>query len=194
LSAWENQSLPLSIFLVSSAVMMMIIAHNSSLLSSFHDTIIFSSAHATPLYNSQKVSDINSNPCNNNTITKSSTSNIFSNVKTSFISNTSYPHVDHSAYIHPFAVLIGDCRMGKNVLVAPFAVCRGDTGIPIYVGDYSNMQDGAIIHATQTMKNGTSIDNKRFSQNGERLLANDTRFSKGYAVLSAATQLLRMTL
>jgi len=178
----KSLSLPLSIFLVSSAVMMMIIAHNSSLLSSFHDTIIFSSAHATPLYNIQKVSDINSNPGNNNTITKSSTSNIFSNVKTSFISNTSYPHVDHSAYIHPFAVLIGDCRIGKNVLVAPFAVCRGDTGIPIYVGDYSNMQDGAIIHATQTMKNGTSIDNKRFSQNGERLLANDTRFSKGYAV------------
>jgi carbonic anhydrase len=99
-------------------------------------------------YTAAKMSDINSNPGNNNTITKSSP-NIFPNVKTSFISNATNPHVDHSAYIHPSAVLIGDCYIGKRVLVAPFAVCRGDTGIPIYVGDFSNIQDGAIIHAAQ---------------------------------------------
>ncbi|HJT49386.1 MAG TPA: hypothetical protein VJ729_14470 [Nitrososphaeraceae archaeon] len=174
--------MPLSIFLVSAAVVMMIIAFgiSSTLYSSLNTTVI-SSAYATPLYRGQKVSSIDSNQ-GNNTITKSSP-NIFPNVKTSFVSNTTYPHVDHSAYIHPSAVLIGDCYIGKKVLVAPFAVCRGDTGIPIYVGDFSNIQDGAIIHAAQTMKNGTYIDNKRFSQSGERLLANDTRFSKeGYAV------------
>jgi carbonic anhydrase len=178
----KSVGLPLSIFLVSLALLMMIIAFGiSSLPSSFHDTTIISSAHATPLYSSQKVSDINSNTGNNNTITKSSP-NIFPNVKTSFISNTTYPYVHRSAYIHPSAVLIGDCHIGKKVLVAPLAVCRGDTGIPIYVGDFSNIQDGTIIHAAQTMKNGTYIDNKRFSQNGERLLANDTGFTKGYAV------------
>lgn len=107
---------------------------------------------------------------------------ISTNVKTSFISNTTYPHVDISAYINPSAVLIGDCYIGKKVLVAPTAVCRGDTGIPIYIGDFSNIQDGTIIHASQTMRNGTYIDNKRFSQIGERLLANDTRFNKGYAI------------
>lgn len=68
------------------------------------------------------------------------------------------------------------------MLVAPTAVCRGDTGIPIHVDDFSNIQDGAIIHAAQTMRNGTFIDNKRFSQTGDRLLANDTGFGKGYAV------------
>ena len=79
------------------------------------------------------------------------------------------------------------------MLVAPTAVCRGDTGIPIHVDDFSNIQDGATIHAAQTMRNGTFIDNKRFSQTGDRLLANfsqtgdrllanDTGFGKGYAV------------
>ncbi|MGA9170445.1 MAG: hypothetical protein WBZ20_09910 [Nitrososphaeraceae archaeon] len=78
------------------------------------------------------------------------------------------------------------------MLVAPTAVCR-DTGIPIHVDDFSNIQDGAIIQAAQTMRNGTFIDNKRFSQTGDRLLANfsqtgdrllanDTGFGKGYAV------------
>jgi carbonic anhydrase len=49
-------------------------------------------------------------------------------------------------------------------MVAAFAVYRTDTGIPIYVGYFSNIQDGAIIHAAQTMKNGSNIDNKRFSK------------------------------
>ena len=51
------------------------------------------------------------------------------------------------SYVHPSAVIIGDCYIGKNVLVAPTAVCRGDTGIPIHVDDFSNIQDGATIHA-----------------------------------------------
>jgi carbonic anhydrase len=176
----KTLDLPLSIFLISAAVMILAFGI-SSVSYSFPDTTIVSSAYVTPL-SSNKVSNINNNPdTNNNNIAKSSP-NIFPNVKTSFISNTTYPHVDHSAYIHPSAVLVGDCYIGKNVLVAPFAVCRGDTGIPIYIGDFSNIQDGAIIHAAQTMKNGMYIDNKRFSQSGERLLANDIRFSKGYAV------------
>jgi carbonic anhydrase len=173
----KTLSLQLSIFLISAAVMIIAFGIRSTLYS-FPNTTVISSAYASPL-SSSKVSNIISNPGNN--ITKSSP-NIFPNVKTSFVSNTTYPHVDHSAYIYPSAVLIGDCYIGKNVLVAPTSVCRGDTGIPVYVGDFSNIQDGAIIHAAQTMKNGSYIDNKRFSQTGERLLANDTRFGKGYAV------------
>ena len=164
----KTRGLQLSIFLISVAVLMIVAFGISSTPYSFPNTTIIASADATP-------------SSSNNSITKTSP-NIFPNVKTNFISNTTYPHVDHSAYIHPYAVLIGDCHIGKHVLVAPFAVCRGDTGIPIYVGDSSNIQDGAIIHAAQTMKNGSNIDNKRFSQSGERLLSNDTRFSRGYAV------------
>ena len=98
--------LQLSIFLVSAALVMIIAFGISSKPYSFPNTTIISSADATPLLLfSSKVGNINSNPANNNhnsnnNITKSSP-NIFPNVKTSFISNTIYPHVDHSAYIHP---------------------------------------------------------------------------------------------
>ena len=108
--------------------------------------------------------------------------NIHSNVKTDFNSNVTYPRIDASAFVHPFAVVIGDCYIGKKVLVAPTAVCRGDEGVPIHVGDFSNIQDGVILHAVDTIKNGTNIDNKRFSQTGDRLLANDSKFKSGYAI------------
>ena len=45
-----------------------------------------------------------------------------------FDPNILLPQIDKSAFIHPFAVVIGDCHIGKLVLVAPTAVCRGDEG------------------------------------------------------------------
>ena len=170
----KTSGLSLIAILTSIAVLTIALEMGSTLYSL--PTITISSADATPL-SDVNVSNQDKNNIDNN-VTKS-WPNISPNVKTSFISNTTYPHVDHSAYFHPSAVLIGDCYIGKNVLVAPTAVCRGDTGIPIHVGNFSNIQDGAIIHAAQTMRNGTYIDNKRFSQTGDKLLANDTRFGKG---------------
>ena len=108
--------------------------------------------------------------------------NIIPNVKTFVVPNITSPKIDSSAFIHPFAVIIGDCSIGKDVLVAPTAVCRADEGIPVHVGDYSNIQDGVILHAIDAVRNGTNNDNKRFSQDGERLLGNDTRFDQGYAI------------
>jgi carbon dioxide concentrating mechanism protein CcmM len=118
----------------------------------------------------------------NNTTAAKEWPNIMPNVKTFVVSNVTSPYIDDSAFIHPFAVVIGDCYIGKEVLVAPTAVCRADEGIPIHVGDYSNIQDGVILHAIDAVRNGTNNDNKRFSQNGERLLGNDTRFDQGYAI------------
>lgn len=108
--------------------------------------------------------------------------NIIPNVKTFVIPNVTSPQIDDSAFIHPFAVIIGDCSIGKDVLVAPTAVCRADEGIPVHVGDYSNIQDGVILHAIDAVRNGTNNDNKRFSQEGERLVGNDTGFDQGYAI------------
>jgi len=108
--------------------------------------------------------------------------NIMSNVKTFVVSNVFSPKIVDSAFIHPFAVVIGDCFIGKDVLVAPTAVCRADEGVPIHNGGYSNIQDGVILHAIDAVKVGINNDNKRFSQNGERLLGNDTRFDQGYAI------------
>lgn len=119
---------------------------------------------------------------NNNTATTKEWPNIMPNVETFVVSNVTSPRIDDSAFIHPFAVVIGNCFIGKEVLVAPTAVCRGDEGVPIHVGDYSNIQDGVILHAIDAVRNGTNNDNKRFSQDGERLLGNDARFDQGYAI------------
>jgi carbonic anhydrase len=48
-------------------------------------------------------------------------------------------------------------EIGKIVLVAPFAVCRGDEGTAIRIGDYSNMQDGVILHALETTSHGKNM-------------------------------------
>lgn len=108
-------------------------------------------------------------------------SNMHSNVITDFNEEVEYPSVQDSAFIHPFAVLIGDCHIGKMVMVAPTAVCRGDEGTPIHIGDYSNIQDGVVIHALETTENGQNIDGRRFNETGQWLLGNDTRFGDGYA-------------
>ena len=72
------------------------------------------------------------------------------NIQTDFNPSVIYPTISKFAYVDPLAVIIGDCEIGKLVLIAPFAVCRGDEGTPIHIGDYSNMQDGVLLHALET--------------------------------------------
>jgi carbonic anhydrase/acetyltransferase-like protein (isoleucine patch superfamily) len=108
--------------------------------------------------------------------------NIHSNVKTDFNTNISLPEIQGTAFIHPFAVVIGNCYIGKLVLVAPTAVCRGDEGTPIYISDYSNMQDGVILHGLETTENGENIDGRRISAAGDRLMANSSQYAEGYSV------------
>ena len=57
------------------------------------------------------------------------------------------PTVAGDAFVHPDAVVIGNVTLGAGVSVWPTAVLRGDYG-RIEVGDYSNIQDGSIIHCT----------------------------------------------
>ena len=90
--------------------------------------------------------------------------NIRSNIQTDFNPNTTYPRISKFAYVDPLALVIGDCEIGKLVLVAPFAVCRGDEGTPIHMGDYSNMQDGVILHALETTSHGKNMDDRRYIQ------------------------------
>ena len=114
--------------------------------------------------------------------TSNTTMNIRPNVQTDFNPNVTSPKISKTAYVDPFAVVIGDCEIGKLVLVAPFAVCRGDEGTPIYIGDYSNLQDGVILHALETTAHGKNIDDRRYSAQGLLLKANDTAFKNGFAV------------
>ncbi len=115
--------------------------------------------------------------------TTNNVTNIRPNVQTDFNPNVTFPKISKTAYIDPFAVVIGDCRIGKLVAVAPFAVCRGDEGTPIYIGDYSNLQDGVILHALETTSHGKNIDDRRYSAQGSLLKANDAAaFKNGFAV------------
>jgi carbonic anhydrase len=112
----------------------------------------------------------------------SSTVNIRPNIQTDFNPNVTDPTISEFAYVDPLALVIGDCEIGKLVLVAPFAVCRADEGIPIHVGDYSNMQDGVILHALETSSHGKNIDDRRYSAQGSLLSSNDTGFKNGFAI------------
>jgi carbonic anhydrase/acetyltransferase-like protein (isoleucine patch superfamily) len=56
------------------------------------------------------------------------------------------PRLAEGAWIAPSADLIGDVRLGRGASVWFGAVIRADN-TPIFVGDESNVQDGAIGHS-----------------------------------------------
>lgn len=56
------------------------------------------------------------------------------------------PEVAKDAYVAPSAQIIGDVHLASGASVWFGAVLRGDND-PIRVGQASNVQDGAIIHA-----------------------------------------------
>jgi carbonic anhydrase len=114
--------------------------------------------------------------------TSNMTMNIRPNVQTDFNPKVTFPKISKTAYVDPFAVIIGECEIGKLVLVAPFAACRGDEGTPIYIGNYSNVQDGVLLHALETTAHGKNIDDRRYSAQGLLLKGNDTAFNHGFAV------------
>lgn len=83
---------------------------------------------------------------------------IHQNPRTDFCRSEYFPEVDASAYVHPLAAVIGHVVIGGKVFVAPFASVRGDEGHPIHIGDESNIQDGVVIHALQTERNGEPVE------------------------------------
>nr|WP_229670670.1 gamma carbonic anhydrase family protein [Deinococcus aquiradiocola] len=56
------------------------------------------------------------------------------------------PHVHTSAFVAPSADLIGRVSVARNASVWFGAVLRGDTEA-VTVGEGSNVQDGAVLHA-----------------------------------------------
>lgn len=56
------------------------------------------------------------------------------------------PRVHPTAWVAPTAVLIGDVEIGPRASVWWGAVVRGDNAL-IRVGEESNIQDGAVLHA-----------------------------------------------
>lgn len=63
-----------------------------------------------------------------------------------------------NCFIAPNATIVGDVTMGNNCSVWFNAVIRGDVNT-ITIGDDTNIQDGAVIHAT-FIKASTTIGNR----------------------------------
>lgn len=93
--------------------------------------------------------------------------NLQANVPTSFNSSVRLPQVSSSAYVHPGAAVIGHVQIGDNVLIGPFASVRGDEGGPIYVGSGCNIQDGVVIHALETEKDGKPVKENLVEKDGK---------------------------
>jgi carbonic anhydrase/acetyltransferase-like protein (isoleucine patch superfamily) len=60
------------------------------------------------------------------------------------------PVIGPGAFVHDAAEVIGRVRLGERASVWPRAVIRGDTE-DIAVGDETNVQDGAVLHADPGM-------------------------------------------
>ena len=88
------------------------------------------------------------------------------NVLTSFNADVNEPQVDSRAFIDPLASVIGDVSLGDEVFVAPFASIRGDEGQPISLGDETNVQDGVVVHALETVADGKPVPNRTYQVNG----------------------------
>ena len=57
------------------------------------------------------------------------------------------PRIATTAFIDDSAVVIGDVSIGEHSSLWPTVVARGDVH-NIVVGDYTNIQDGSILHVT----------------------------------------------
>ncbi|KGE14542.1 gamma carbonic anhydrase family protein [Sphingobacterium deserti] len=67
------------------------------------------------------------------------------------------PVIGADVYIAENATIVGDVVIGDHCSVWFNAVIRGDVNY-IKIGNYSNVQDGVVIHCTYE-KNGTDIGN-----------------------------------
>lgn len=78
--------------------------------------------------------------------------------RNSFTSQISRPSLDTKTdYIHPTASIIGKVFIGHNVFIAPQASIRGDEGVPIHIGNGTNVQDGVVIHGLETEEGHAEI-------------------------------------
>jgi carbonic anhydrase/acetyltransferase-like protein (isoleucine patch superfamily) len=93
---------------------------------------------------------------------------IHKNVVTSFCREEYEPDVDPSAFVHPLAAVIGQVSIGAKVMVAPGASVRGDEGMPLHVGDESNVQDGVVIHGLVTERGGREVEGNCAEAGGKK--------------------------
>lgn len=102
-------------------------------------------------------------------VVKSEVSNIQANPVTPWNPEPTEPVIDPTAYIHPQAAVIGDVTIGASVMVSPMASVRSDEGMPIFVGDETNIQDGVVLHALETIdEEGEPVEKNLVEVDGEK--------------------------
>jgi len=62
--------------------------------------------------------------------------------------NLAEPQIAESAYIHSFANLVGDVRVGAGAVIGPGTSIRADEGSPFWIGQQAQVQDGVLIHGS----------------------------------------------
>ncbi len=67
------------------------------------------------------------------------------------------PEIHPTAFVHPEAVIIGRVVIGPDATVWPHAVLRGD-GAGIFVGARTSIQDGAVLHNTESYRTTVGED------------------------------------
>jgi carbon dioxide concentrating mechanism protein CcmM len=63
--------------------------------------------------------------------------------------NLAEPKIHETTFVHAFSKVIGDVRIGANVIVAPGTSIRADEGTPFFIGENTNIQDGVVIHGLE---------------------------------------------
>ena len=76
-------------------------------------------------------------------------SNVTASPPTPWSKSLVEPKIDASAYVHAFSNIIGDVRIGANVMIAPGISIRADEGNPFAIGANTNIQDGVVIHGLE---------------------------------------------
>jgi carbonic anhydrase/acetyltransferase-like protein (isoleucine patch superfamily) len=89
------------------------------------------------------------------------------NVETDFNEDIERPVLDPTSFIDPLASVLGHVQLGKHVYVAPGASIRGDEGQPIFLAEGTNVQDGVVIHALETVQEGKAVPGRTYNVGGK---------------------------
>ena len=76
-------------------------------------------------------------------------SNVTASPLTPWSKSSIEPNIHPSSYVHAFSNVIGDVRIGENVMIAPGISIRADEGTPFAIGANTNIQDGVVIHGLE---------------------------------------------
>ena len=70
-----------------------------------------------------------------------------------------HPQIHGEAFIAENAVIIGHVKIGRRASIWYNCVLRGDVN-HIEIGDYTNIQDGTIIHVNQSPSHPTIVEDR----------------------------------